>query len=576
VLFRSPNLDGVWQVMSSTPENDLVEDYGREWERLVSGTVRANRTCIRAAKGLEVSKGTVGCLSGSEYWAGLLPKTYRLLKNRVPGLGAGVWDSVQCLDSIARSFDTAIKSGKVTVDEIVDRKGSEENGRTLVEVYGNISAVVNAGSSVESWNGRFSVDKFGDASRLLSIINYQFNSTFNTSLPIVVGSWNPVDAKVVLNGRGYWIGGGFEPPKPDMLVKPMNMSVRIGFGCVVALCASFSVGLLIWMWRMKEFRVIQASSPTFLFLVVIGANISYAGVFITILEPSALVCGLYPWFKYLGFAVVFGSLLIKTYRIEVIFNSKSRRIAAIKDAALLLRLGVYVGIWVIVLGVYVGVEALRPFVDHIDELQDDAFFVRNRVALVCEYGYWNYGMMGLVVGTLVYGCCLTYWVKDTPSAFNESRWIALSIYNWTFVGIIVQTITLKAIVDADMIFVAEVVMVVITQTGVIALMFLPKVQAVYMGNGNVLSTGFQNDSVHDSDDRIGPAKSEATIYKGVPGVKKSGIEKAKKIPVLKMVVSPPVASEERLSTAVEIGNFRGKSSLLGSAPASPKANWTME
>jgi hypothetical protein len=68
---------------------------------------------------------------------------------------------------------------------------------------------------------------------------------------------------------------------------------------------------------------------------------------------------------------------------------------------------------------------------------------------------------------------------------TKSNTLALSIYNWTFVGIIVQIIILTAITDVDMIFVTETIMTLITQMGVVGLMFFPKVIAIRNGDGNV-------------------------------------------------------------------------------------------
>lgn len=543
-----PNLDGVFQVTTSIPsDRPFVKELEKEWESLVSNTVKADRTCSVAAAGLKISPGTVGCFANSEVWCGVVPKVKRLL-NRVPALVASVYDSVECLDTLVHIFDYNIKANVTSLDSLVDRSGTEKSKATLMDFYGKISYLVNNASADFDFARGLSVDKFGDPVKVIDIVNYQFNATFNTSLPVKVGTWS--NGTIALqSGLYYFTGGLTSPPQTPPIIIPVNMSIRLGFVIFVAACSLLTISLLIYMYLHIQFRIIQASSPTFLCLVVVGANFSYIGTFIAIVTPTVFTCSAYQWFKYLGFAIVFGSLLIKTYRIEIIFNSKGRKVSAIKDIYLLIRLLAYIAFWILLLAIYVGVSDLRPTVYRLKEVNTDTFFIQFRISQTCDYGYFNYGLMGLVLLTLLYGCVLTYLVRDTPSAFNESKWIGLSIYNWTFVGIIVQTIILKAIQDPDMIYAAEAIMTVITQTGVVALMFIPKVLGILSGNGNVLTTGFKTES-HDSHN-----------------------ESAERLPKSNGTLSAKKVEEPRLPSVV-VKSFKKESFL--SAPASPKANWTLE
>jgi hypothetical protein len=73
-----------------------------------------------------------------------------------------------------------------------------------------------------------------------------------------------------------------------------------------------------------------------------------------------------------------------------------------------------------------------------------------------------------MVLTLVVGVGLTYQVRNTPSAFNESKWIAMATYNWVVIGVVLNAISNFAVKDPDVIFVMESLIVIITQTGVVA------------------------------------------------------------------------------------------------------------
>ena len=43
--------------------------------------------------------------------------------------------------------------------------------------------------------------------------------------------------------------------------------------------------------------------------------------------------------------------------------------------------------------------------------------------------------LGFMCVSLLFGIVVTYAVRNVPSDFNESRWIAFSIYNWFVIGV---------------------------------------------------------------------------------------------------------------------------------------------
>jgi hypothetical protein len=259
---------------------------------------------------------------------------------------------------------------------------------------------------VFSWNGKFKVDEFGDSFKLIDIVNYQFDSVLNISLPVKVGIWDPETSDVSLNTHYYFIGGEVLAPQPDKLKVPINLDVRYAFAGVVVLCSMVTIGLIVYLYKYRTSKMIQASSPTFLAILAIGANISYAGTFILIWEPSVMYCSMYPWFKYIGFSLVFGALLVKTYRIHVIFTSKIKtQKKAIKDSALLVRLFLYVLSWIVLLTIYSATPALRPHVsERITLVDDGSFFSKTIVSETCGYGEYNFALLAYVLITLLYGC----------------------------------------------------------------------------------------------------------------------------------------------------------------------------
>ncbi|KAJ3108745.1 hypothetical protein HDU97_000145 [Phlyctochytrium planicorne] len=206
---------------------------------------------------------------------------------------------------------------------------------------------------------------------------------------------------------------------------------------------------------------------------------------------TASSCITYGWLKYLGFAVVFGSLIVKPsgfpswwYGPSFRHNVHSSTIRYKLDSD----------------GMVSSVEA-TPF---------------------CNFTSYNYVCLAAMVLTLVYGVFLAYAVRNTPGAFNESKWIAYSIYNWVVIGIVLNAIANFAVTNPDIIFVMEALVVIITQTGVVLPFFFfymalrsliciasgPKLMIISNGSGDEVDT-FQSSSTNINHGETGKSSTNS-------------------------------------------------------------------
>ncbi|KAI8848170.1 7 transmembrane sweet-taste receptor of 3 GCPR-domain-containing protein, partial [Chytridium lagenaria] len=238
------------------------------------------------------------------------------------------------------------------------------------------------------------------------------------------------------------------------------------------------------------------------------------------------ICVLFSWLKYLGFSLVFGSLIIKTFRISIIFNQKQGKKASdvkINDSFLLLYLGAFLGIWVALLLAWTFIPGQRPRlkVGQVANVGEDGTFESILQTPICDFNAFKtcanisllvlnqlWGMTVMVL-TLISGIFITFRVKDTPSAFNESKWIAYALYNWVVIGVVLSGVSNFAVKDPDAVFVMEALTAIITQTGVIVLIFLPKIVTTLRGNGNAIEAIFRSGRSGSKDMRSALAGDES-------------------------------------------------------------------
>lgn len=63
-------------------------------------------------------------------------------------------------------------------------------------------------------------------------------------------------------------------------------------------------------------------------------------------EASEVTCSLKVWLRELGFSISYGALLLKTWRISMVFRVRSATRIKITDSGLIKRLGIIVAVFV--------------------------------------------------------------------------------------------------------------------------------------------------------------------------------------------------------------------------------------
>lgn len=82
---------------------------------------------------------------------------------------------------------------------------------------------------------------------------------------------------------------------------------------------------------------------------------------------------------------------------------------------------------------------------------------------------------------LLYGVLLCYQVRNTPSQFNESKWIAYALYNTAFSGVIVAGIVYGLPEDATTQAVLISIGLLWCTSTTLAVLFIPKLFNILLG-----------------------------------------------------------------------------------------------
>jgi hypothetical protein len=256
--------------------------------------------------------------------------------------------------------------------------------------------------------------------------------------------------------------------------------------------------LIAMLVALRKVKSIRASSVTFMTLLVVGTIFLTTGVFT--LDPVDDLCREQMWAVALGFSFMFGSLLLKSYRIYKIFHSKMMQVKRFSDPMLVRRLAAIVALDVAVLLLYTtqpGYECKNA-----DTSVDNSvvYQLAWRLLIAFKFALVIYGIVIVVKSRNI----------DIPE-FNERVTLGYAIYNIAFAMAVVAPMSLS-IEDVRSQYVLTSVATFLLVWATLLIVFAPKFIRVWQTRLNKRSGGkgkklLANDAA--------PVTSEAAALSGL-------------------------------------------------------------
>ncbi|KAI2659400.1 putative G-protein coupled receptor 158 [Labeo rohita] len=200
---------------------------------------------------------------------------------------------------------------------------------------------------------------------------------------------------------------------------------------VLAVQGLFMILVLISMlvaYQCRRTKRIRSSGLLLLEMILCGSLLLYFPVFILYFKPSTFRCILLRWVRLLGFAIVYGTVTLKMYRVLKVFLSRTaQRVPYITTTGVLRMLGVivltvswFLCAWTV--GVLQNRDRNVPLLIISTTSEGQGFNV-------CDLDRWDYMMAVAELLFLCWGSFLCSAVKTVPSAFHEPRYMSIAIHN---------------------------------------------------------------------------------------------------------------------------------------------------
>ncbi|XP_045168365.2 gamma-aminobutyric acid type B receptor subunit 2-like [Mercenaria mercenaria] len=274
---------------------------------------------------------------------------------------------------------------------------------------------------------------------------------------------------------------------------PWSLYIPVSVLSGVGICLAVSFFAFNVIYRQN--RIVKLSSPNINNVILLGCVLCYSSVFFKTTEvESVTICWTQKLFFSLGFTVTFGGLFSKTWRVYRIFTNKKLLKRTIKDYQLLAIIGGFVGVVVAVMILWAIFAQHRVIVNYLDKqvymIGNDAevhLFVR-----VCHSEYSTYfgWTLYIIQGALLsFGAFLAWETRHVKiQALNDSHQIGLCLYNVVILSAVGLTLSLLLVDQEVKMYGITSGCLIIGTTLTQAVIFIPKIRAVYNKVDTTIST----------------------------------------------------------------------------------------
>ncbi|XP_052813724.1 probable G-protein coupled receptor 158 [Mya arenaria] len=194
---------------------------------------------------------------------------------------------------------------------------------------------------------------------------------------------------------------------------------------IQSFCMTISLVLGIVVLRVRKCKVMVIGMWCLLEIILLGALLLYATVVVQYFEPSTTTCLLVPWLRELGFAILYGALVLKIYRLLADFQSRKAHRVHVRDKDLLKYL-------LCIVMVVIGYMAAWTCVN-IDQVQEGSSLLETGEHeglryIVCKDGWWDYSTESAEILFLVFGLYLCWRVRAAQSEYREGFYVSTAIF----------------------------------------------------------------------------------------------------------------------------------------------------
>jgi hypothetical protein len=257
----------------------------------------------------------------------------------------------------------------------------------------------------------------------------------------------------------------------------MGPGIR-GFLIFLAAFGLFLVVFLgIFFFFYRSLRIIRASQPPLMAMVLVGEALAAIRVVNGTRNETDSVCDANAWLGHLAFVMVFGGLCLKMWRVDKIINQKSFKRVKITDFDMFIRAMIAI---IFIVGFLIAITvAGKPYAElRVDNIRNTDYYITECKQ---EIVHIESALFAIEAVFLLWGIRLCNATKDAPSTVNESLIISISASIIIVIaGVLIPVIYLLEL-DAVTVSILSGLGFSFAQIFTTATLFIPNALAIFTG-----------------------------------------------------------------------------------------------
>ncbi|KAK5575078.1 hypothetical protein RB653_010334 [Dictyostelium firmibasis] len=255
-------------------------------------------------------------------------------------------------------------------------------------------------------------------------------------------------------------------------------SIQTGISIVSGILIALVLFIMVGVYKYRASSSIRSASPIFLIFILFGALIVYGGIILWVSSLNDRVCNGRLWMVTLGFSTLIGSLVVKNFRIWLIFDNPELKTVKITNYQLYPWVACCLVINIVLMSILTSVGDLREIdATGIDSLGKYEFM------RICKMNHAGasvlYSILAYFGALLLTGVFVSWKIRIVDiEEFNESRAIAHTLYAISFCLFVIVPLMISPLQKQSETIILSVAGLFIT-TAAVFIIFLPKFYRVY-------------------------------------------------------------------------------------------------
>ncbi|CAF0985418.1 unnamed protein product [Rotaria sp. Silwood1] len=217
---------------------------------------------------------------------------------------------------------------------------------------------------------------------------------------------------------------------PHLCLVKYNRFLRTIIIFIQSIFIVFVAILAAIIFQRRKIKIIKHSMWILLELVLSGAALLYASVIVDSFGPHGIVCLIMPWLRELGFTIVYGTLILRIYKMLAEFQSRKAHCVQVKEKDIL-RILFFISISITgyLLGwTFVNIDHAYENVSLEEYLLGHGYTYKNKNYFqTCRPRSWDYLVQIAEFVFLCVGIRFIYSTRTAPCEYHERKLITIVV-----------------------------------------------------------------------------------------------------------------------------------------------------